>query len=101
MLQRQLLNIMKRELQEAGLQFSPYCMQQIEGMVGHAIQRMRTGNVIDHAGHVMSAERNLRSLIKYFCNYAREVGSFPKLSNSDFDAALLDCPTFWPYRSSS
>jgi len=97
MLQTRLLNIMMRELQTRGLQLSPYCTQQIEQLVGHGVQRMRTGNVIDHAGHVMHAERNLRSLVKYFYDYSREVGTFPNLNNSDFDPALLACPSYWPY----
>jgi hypothetical protein len=56
-------------------------------------------NVIDHQGYVTQAEQNLKSLIKYFCDYSRDLGTFPTLSDSDFNAALSSCPIFWPYCS--
>ena len=100
MLQSRLLGILRRELDSQNFQLSLYGRQQIEQLVGHGITRMRINNVDDHAGYVIRAERNLRSLIKYFCDYSRDVGSFPTLSNSAFITALNACPSFWPYRSS-
>lgn len=96
----QLLGIMKRELESKNLQLSQYCQQQIEQMVSHGVQRMRVNNATDNAGYTLRAERNLRALIRYFCEYARDMETFPKLSNSHFDAALLACPTYWPYSTS-
>ena len=91
---------MQRELESRGMELPLYCTQQIEQMVSRAMLRMQANRVIDHAGHVLQAERNLVSLIEYFCEYSREIGSYPRLSNSDFDAALHSCPSFWPYSSS-
>jgi hypothetical protein len=101
MLQPRLISIMQRELKSRNLELSPYCVQQIEQLIGQGVQRMRVNNAIDHAGHVMQAERNLRALIKYFSDYSRNRGTFPNLSQADFDAALLSCPTIWPYCSSA
>lgn len=101
MLQSKLLNIMQRELQSQNLQLSSDCQRQIEQMVRHGVQRMRINRAMDHAGHVIQAERNMRLLVRYFCDYARNLGTFPKLSNSDFNRALSACPTLWPFSSSS
>jgi len=101
MLQTRLLSIMRRELQTQNLQLSIDCTQQIEQLVRRGIDRMRTGRVLDHAGHVIQAERNVKLLIKYFCDFARDAGTFPRLSNADFQKALIACPTIWPYCSSA
>ena len=93
MLQTKLLNIMKRELQSQNLQLSPDCLSRIEQMVRHGVQRMRINRATDHASHVIQAERNMRLLIRHFRDYARNLGTFPKLSNSDFSNALNACPT--------
>ena len=79
---------------------SPYCVQQIEVLVTQGVERMRNNNLADNPGRLMNAEQNLKSLVKYLRNYANEVGSYPHLSNADFDAALRNCPTFWPYCAS-
>ena len=88
---------MQRELDTQGLQLSPYCIQQLELLVTRGIERMRNNKVLDHAGHILNAERNLKSLVKYIGGYSREEGTFPKLTNTGFDAAILASPTFWPY----
>lgn len=100
MLQSRLIGIMQRELESQNLQLPIYCTQQIEKMVSYAVQRMRTHKVIDHAGHIMQAERNLKSLVTYLCDCSQRAGTWPSLSNSDFDAAMSNCPNFWPYCSS-
>jgi len=100
MLQSRLIGIMQRELESQNLQFSVYCTQQIEQLLAQGVKRMRVSKADNHAGHVMHAEQNLRSLFKYFGDHSRAAGTFPKLTNSRFDAALNACPTFWPYCSS-
>ncbi len=95
-----LLGIVQRELDSRNLQLSPYCTQQIEQLVSHGIQRMRVNSATSNAAYSLRAEQNLRSLVKYFCDYSRDMETFPKLSNSHFDAALIACPTLWPYNSS-
>ena len=92
---------MRRELQSQNLELTPDCTNQIEQLVRVGVQRMQINNAQNHAGHVIQAERNLKSLVRHFCDYARDVGSFPRLSNSDFQRALTTCPTIWPYRSST
>jgi hypothetical protein len=101
MLQTKLLKIMKRELQSQNLQLSSDCIAQIEKMVRYGIQRMRANHSMDNAGHVIQAERNMRFLVRYFCDYSRDMGTHPKLSNSDFNQALNACPTLWPFNSST
>lgn len=95
-----MLGIMRRELESGQLQFSPYCKQQIEHLIGNGIKRMRTNKTIDHAGYLLQAERNLVSLIKYFSDYSKRVGTFPQLSDSHFDAAVRTCPALWPFSTS-
>jgi len=99
MLQSRLASILQRELQHQKLQLSTYCTQQIEQLLGQGIQRMSLQKSADNPAHVMRAERNLKHFIKYLSDYSRELGSYPTLSNSDFDTALNSSPTFWPYRA--
>ena len=91
---------MQLELQSQNLRLSQGSIQKIEQLVGHGIQRMKASNAIDNAGFAMRAETNMKSLIKYLGDYAREEGTFPDLNDSMFDAAMLACPTYWPYSSS-
>jgi len=98
-LRSRLLNIMRHELASQEFQPTRYCEQQITLMVGHGVARMRINKVVDQTSHIVRAEQSLRSLIKYFCDYSHEVGTFPTLSNSAFDTALNTCPNFWPFRS--
>lgn len=100
MLQSRLIGIMQRELESQNLQLSIYCTQQIEQMVSYGVQRMRTSKVIDHSGHIMQAERNLRALVKYLGDCSQKAGTYPSLTSSSFDAAMSSCPNFWPYCSS-
>jgi len=100
MLLPRLLSVMNRELQAQALQLSPYCTQQLEQLVGYGVQRMRVNKATEHAGHTLQAERNLKLLIGHFADYSRAAGGFPKLTNTEFDAALRCCPALWPYVSS-
>lgn len=100
MLKPRLLNIIHRELRAQNLELSPSCTQQIEQLVNNGVQRMRLNKADEHAGHIMQAEQNLRALIRYFCEYAREAGTFPKLNDANFDTALSRCPTLWPFLTS-
>jgi hypothetical protein len=100
MLHPRLINIMKRELEVQNLQLSPYCVQQLEQVIGQGVKRMQSSKAIDHAGHVMQAERNLKTLVQHFGAWARDEGTFPQLTNAGFDTALAVCPTLWPYRTS-
>lgn len=92
--------VIRQELDQHQLQISSYCMKQLEGLVGNGIKRMTMSKVADHSGYQMQAERNLRSLIEYFVKHAKQVGSFPALSDGDFDSALRTCPTLWPFSTS-
>jgi hypothetical protein len=100
MLQSRLLSIIHRELRAQQLEVSPSCAQQVEQLVNNGVQRLRLNKAHEHAGHIMQAEQNLRALIGYLGDYAREMGTFPRLSDADFDAALKRCPTLWPFWSS-
>lgn len=91
---------MRQELEFLRLQFSPYCVQQIEQMIGNGIKRMKVNNTIDHAGYALQAERNLKALIKYFADYAKNQGTFPNLNEKDFDTAMHTCPILWPFSGS-
>ena len=100
MLKPRLLNIIHRELRAQNLQLSPSCTQQIEKLVNNGAERMRLNNADGHAGHTLQAEQNLKALIRYLGDYARDSGSFPKLTDASFDAAMSRCPTLWPFLSS-
>lgn len=95
-----LLNILQREFDAQGLNLPGSCRSQLEQLVGRGISRMRANHVLDSPSHINNAERNLKALIRYFADHAREVGSYPTLSDADFHTALVGCPTFWPYWSS-
>jgi hypothetical protein len=98
--QNRLRAIMKRELEFSQLQLNSYCMNQLENLMRHGINRMTTAKVLDNAGYSLQAERNLRSLIEYFSSYSKSEGTFPQLSDSQFDIALRNCPTLWPFSAS-
>lgn len=100
MLQSRLLGILRRELESRSFELSPDCQTQIEQMIMNGIVRMRINKAIDRPGHVIQAEHNLKALVRYFCEYAQEQETFPHLESVDFHAALITCPTFWPYCSS-
>ncbi len=88
---------MRRELEISQLQLSPYCAKQLEGLVRTGLKPRRISNTLDHAGYVMQAERNLPGLIKYLNDYSRRTGTFPDLSDNNFDSASRNSPTFRPY----
>ncbi|HKJ16606.1 MAG TPA: hypothetical protein VJ984_04590 [Xanthomonadales bacterium] len=92
--------VMKQELEANNLQLSPYGVGQLENLVGNGLKRMTMANVVDHSGYIMQAERNLKSLIEYFNDYAKKMETHPELSDSHFDAAIRTCPTLWPYATS-
>ncbi len=100
MLQARLLSIMRRAVDSQSFQLSSECQQQLEQMVVNGLIRMRINKTIDHPGYILQAESNLKALVQYFCDYAREVETFPHMGSADFHAALIVCPTYWPFCSS-
>ena len=99
MLKPRLLHLMHRELRVQGLELSPSCTQQIEKLVNNGAQRMRL-NKAEHARHDIQAEQNLKTLIRYLGDYARDAGTYPKLNDEGFRAAVSRCPALWPFLSS-
>ena len=95
-----LKGIMQRELETSQLELTAYCLKQVEILIGRGVKRMKMNNTIDHAGYVLEAERNLATLIRYFDEYSKKLETFPKLGDTDFDAALRNCPTLWPFSTS-
>ena len=93
-----LLSIMKREMSSHDFRPTSYCEYQLEKIVGQGVERMRINNAVDQIGKVMQAEQNLRRLIDYFCNYSKDVGTYPTLDDDAFNSALITCPLLWPYR---
>ncbi len=100
MLKAKLNRIMKQELEFLELQLGPYCIQQLEQAIGNGIRRMEINNSSSHPGYVLQAEQNLKSLIRYYSGYAENIGTFPLLSELDFDAAQRSAPGLWPYSTS-
>jgi hypothetical protein len=76
MLKPRLLNLIHRELRAQSLELFPSCTQQIEQLVNNGVQRMRLNKADEHAGHFVQAEQNLKALIRYLGEYAREAGFF-------------------------
>ena len=97
-LKSRLLSIMKREMSSHDFRPTSYCEYQLEKIVGQGVERMRINNAVDQIGKVMQAEQNLRRLIDYFCNYSKDVGTYPTLDDDAFNSALITCPLLWPYR---
>lgn len=98
-LRSRLLGIMKRHMSSLDFHPNSYCEYQIEKLVGHGVERMRINNAVDQIGKVIQAEQNLRKLVDYFCNYAKDVGTYPVLNDDAFDSALISCPPLWPFRA--
>lgn len=91
---------MQREMDMLGLSLPSSCRSQIEKMVNRGIVRLRMNNLLDNPGMVLQAESNLKGLVRYFCDFSREVNTYPTLNDADFQKGLTACPTFFPYWSS-
>ena len=100
MLQNRLFSIMRREIIFRKLQLSPYCQKQIENLIRQGIVRMELMKADKNPGHTMKAEQNLRGLITYLVDCSKKAGTFPALSESEYDAAMRNPPALWPYCSS-
>ena len=99
-LSSRLLSIMQQEFDSLNFKLPANCQQQIEQLVSNGVARMRATKAVDHPGHVMAAERNLKALVRYFCDFAREEGTYPTIDGAAFRRALLASPIYWPYSSS-
>ncbi len=97
-LRARLIGIMKRQMSSNDFHPTSYCEYQFEKLVGQGVERMRINNAVDQVSKVIQAESNLRHLIDYFCNYSKDVGTYPVLNDDAFDSALISCPPLWPYR---
>ena len=98
-LKARVTTIFAREISSSQFKPSSYVEGQFKKMIGQGVTRMRINKAVDQPGHVIRAEKNLKALIKYFADYSRKVGTYPSLSDANFDHALKDCPSLWPYRS--
>ena len=98
-LKNRLMTILAREVSSSQFRPSSYVEGQFKKMIAQGVTRMRINKAVDQPGHVIRAENNLKALVRYFSDYSRKVGSFPTLSDTNFDHALRDCPSLWPYRS--
>lgn len=94
-----MLRVLRHELSAQDFQASRYCEGQLKMLVGQGVSRLRLNNAIEDASLILRAESSLRSLVRYFSQYSKDVGTFPSLSNTQFNTALNECPTFWPFRS--
>ncbi|MDX1459652.1 MAG: hypothetical protein R3348_01180 [Xanthomonadales bacterium] len=98
-IQPRMVALLTSQLDMLGFQPSQSCKSQLEQMVFRGITRMKIGGAIDQPGRVLQAEKSLRDMVKYFSDYARDAGTYPTINESDFRAALLASPPFWPYHS--
>lgn len=94
-----LMNVMSQEMSSVQFQPSSYIDGQFRKMVSQGVTRMRINNAVDNPSYTIRAETNMKTLVKYFSEYSRKVGTFPTMSNAAFNNALKDCPSLWPYRS--
>lgn len=101
MIRTRLTSILNQELQSQGLQLTPYCQQQFEQLLSNGVQRLSLVRPAPKPAHTMQAERNLKGLVKFFCDFAQDRGTFPRLENADFNAALSQCPPHWPFHASN
>ena len=100
MLQARLFSIMRRELDIQKLRLSPYCVNNMESVIRQGIARMRVIGADNHPGQALQAEQNLRALVGYLGKCSRDAGTFPALSENDYDSAMRNCPAYWPYSTS-
>ena len=91
---------MQYELDMQGLQLPGSCRSRLEQMISRGVIRMRTNKILDNPGQVLQAEQNLKSLVRYFCEFSREAGIYPEITDPDFEKALLGCPPFFPFHCS-
>ena len=94
-----MMGVLRRELSAQEFQASRYCEGQLKILVGQGVSRMRLNNATEDAALILRAEASLKSLVRYFTQYSKDVGTFPALSSTHFNTALTECPSFWPFRS--
>jgi len=92
-----LTGILKSELEDQGIQLSPYCGEQVEHMISIGVERMTMAKVIEKQDKVHLAEENIKRLIEYLSDQAKAYGSFPYLEDLAFDMAIGECYPLWPY----
>ena len=97
MLRVRLTSIMRREIEFRKLQLSPYCVAQLESLIRQGIVRMELIDAHKNPGHTMRAETNIKALIAYLVGCSKDAGTFPVLSESEYDAAMRSPPPLWPF----
>jgi hypothetical protein len=68
-----MLGVLRRELAAQEFKASSYCEGQLQRLVSQGIARMRLNNAIEDSSLILRAEQSLRSLVRYFCQYSKDV----------------------------
>ena len=89
--------ILELEMEDQGLQLSPYSEQRVKNMVSIGVERMTMDKVIEKKEKVHLAEENVKRLIEYLSDQAKAYGSFPYMEDLAFDMAIAECYPLWPF----
>ena len=92
-LQHQLKNI----LTHLELRPEPYCEQRLEAVIEHGLEVMQLNRATENPSSVILAEQNLRHLLEYLTEYAKDHKTFPTMTQQCFDSAITECNRMWPY----
>jgi len=96
-IQSRLSDILETEREGLKLSLSPYCQQRVENIVNIGVQRMTMLDVTQRLDKIHLAESNIKRLIEYLSNYAKDCGTYPEIEDISFDNAMAECFPLWPY----
>jgi hypothetical protein len=92
----QLSYFVKRRMEKLGVKFERRCAGYMDRILSHAIERMALARVLDRADKIIQAQENLSEFIDCLCKHAKELRSYPEITERAFDRAKLEkCPS-WP-----
>jgi len=89
--------ILKSEMEDQGLQLSPYSEQRVRNIVNIGVERMSMDKVIEKKEKIYLAEENVKRLVEYLSDQAKVFGSFPHMEDLAFDMAIAECFPLWPF----
>ena len=92
-----LSGILNQEIEGQALQLSSYSMHRMQHIVGMGVERMSLVHATEMQDKVNLAENNIKHLVEYLADKAKDYGSYPAIKDSVFDTAMSECYPLWPY----
>jgi len=93
---KQLVAVLKRKAEKAGMKLDQDCLAQLERLVGQGVERMALMKVLERPDKIMQAENAIDDLLESLKNQARQLGTFPQVGPKAFGMAKNDFCPHWP-----